>query len=145
MVHAMKRLLGCALVVVVVTSIGGCKKDSDKAEATRPASTNTAKAKSSPEAAAAGCQKLCRMVGKCASRDEKCYAESDTACQASVGCSVAGACHVKDGLCSATSDADCEKSQLCTSKGACVAVNGRCVNSSPIPGASDAPPAASAK
>ncbi len=143
MFPAMKSFVAWVLVGLAVLS-AGCKKDAGQKTEEASASTSAQPASSGVVLRAPQCQKLCMVVGKCAHKDGKCFADSEASCRASVACKAAGLCMPKDGLCVATSNADCEKSDFCASKGNCVLVDGKCENASKPPAETSAAPAASA-
>jgi hypothetical protein len=143
MFRAMRSFVAWVLVGLVAMS-AGCKKDAGQKKEEAPAIASANVEASGVVPRAPQCQKLCLIVGKCAHKDGKCFADSEASCRASVACKAAGLCMPKDGLCIAVSNADCEKSDFCAAKGNCVVVNGKCENASNPPGSASAAPGASA-
>lgn len=87
------------------------------------ASANLASSATTPDT----CAKLCPVNGRCALRDGKCYAVSQSDCAACAGCRMFGYCSLQDGACVAASDDDCKKAALCQSEGRCAFRDGKCV------------------
>jgi hypothetical protein len=139
----MRSFVAWVLVGLAAMS-AGCKKDEGKKTEEAPATASANVEASGVVLRSPKCQKLCLVVGKCAHKDGKCFADSEESCRASAACKAVGQCMPKDGFCIATSNADCEKSDFCASKGNCVAVDGKCVNASKPPGEASAAPGASA-
>jgi hypothetical protein len=132
------------VLVGLVAVAAGCKKDEGKKTEEAPATASANVEASGVVSRAPQCQKLCLVVGKCAHKDGKCFADSEASCRASVACKAGGLCMPKDGLCAALSNADCEKSDFCATKGNCVAVDGKCENASKPSASASAAPGASA-
>lgn len=124
MLRRMYRFIALLLAIGAV-AVSGCK--SEKKQEEKP-TTTVQPIESAAGGVSEGCRKLCFVVGKCATENGKCYADSPEKCRAAAGCKMGGLCTLKDRACQAVSAADCEQSDLCKTQGRCMPVNGRCEN-----------------